>query len=83
MRHTCLVVILEHQGNHDYVKLADKRNVENSETIRQNVQADRERQLQRFVGTKLTYNAEMSPSEVREFCVVGLSAEKLLEAAMQ
>src|SRR5256885_582796 len=50
----------------DYEKLADKRNVENSETVRKRVQAARERQLQRFKGTKLTCNAEMGPSEVRE-----------------
>ncbi len=67
----------------DYEKLADKRNVENSETIRKRVQAARERQLQRFKGTKLTCNAEMGPSEVREFCGVEPSAEKLLTAAMQ
>ena len=36
----------------DYEKLADKRQVENSETIRKRVQAARERQLQRFKGTK-------------------------------
>ena len=67
----------------DYEKLADKRHVENSETIRRRVQAARERQLQRFKGTKLTCNAEMGPSEVRECCNVEPSAEKLLKAAMQ
>src|SRR2546425_2592353 len=67
----------------DYEKLADKRNVENSETIRQRVQAARERQLQRLKGTKLTCNAEMGPAEVRECCGVEPSAEKLLKAAMQ
>ncbi len=67
----------------DYEKLADKRNVENSETVRKRVQAARDRQLQRFKGTKLTCNAEMGPSEVREFCGVEPSAEKLLKAAMQ
>ena len=67
----------------DYEKLADKRQVENSQTIRARVQAARERQLQRFAGTKLTCNAEMGPSEVRDFCSVEPSAEKLLKAAMQ
>src|SRR5229473_2521819 len=65
----------------DYEKLADKRNVENSETVRKRVQAARERQLQRFKGTKLKCNAEMGPSEVREFCGVEPSAEKLLKLA--
>ena len=67
----------------DYEKLADKRNVENSETVRKRVQAARERQLQRFRGTKLTCNAEMGPSEVREFCSVEASTEKLLKAVKQ
>ncbi len=67
----------------DYEKLADKRKVEDSATIRARVQAARERQLLRFTGTKLTCNAEMGPAEVRDFCQVDSSAEKLLKAAMQ
>src|SRR5438477_2163346 len=67
----------------DYEKLADKRNAENSITIRTRVQAARERQLQRFTGTKLTCNAEMGPSEVRDFCKTDASGERLLKAAMQ
>jgi magnesium chelatase family protein len=67
----------------DYEKLADKRNVEDSATVRQRVQAARERQLQRFNGTRLTCNAEMGPAEVRDFCNVEPAAEKLLKAAMQ
>ncbi len=62
---------------------ADKRQIENSATIRTRVQAARERQFQRFTGTKLTCNAEMGPSKVRDFCNVEPSAEKLLKAAMQ
>src|SRR2546425_10709532 len=67
----------------DYEKLADKRQIENSATIRTRVQAARERQLQRFTGTKLTCNAEMGPAEVRDFCQPDASGEKLLKAAVQ
>ncbi|HZU70654.1 MAG TPA: YifB family Mg chelatase-like AAA ATPase [Ktedonobacteraceae bacterium] len=67
----------------DYEKLADKRQVETSEMIRQRVQAARERQLERFKGTKLTCNAEMGPTEVRDFCQTDASGEKLLKAAVQ
>lgn len=67
----------------DYEKLADKRQVENSETIRKRVQAARERQLARFKGTNLTCNAEMGPTEVRDFCQTDASGEKLLKAAVQ
>ncbi len=67
----------------DYEKLADKRNVEKSETIRQRVQAARTRQLERFKGTSTTCNTEMGPTEVRDFCQTDPSGEKLLKAAMQ
>ena len=67
----------------DYEKLADKRQVENSETIRRRVQAARERQLERFKGTKYSCNSEMGPKEVREFCQTDASGEKLLKAAVQ
>ena len=67
----------------DYEKLADKRQAETSAVIRARVQAARTRQLQRLAGTKLTCNAEMGPAEVRNFCTVEPSAEKLLKAAMQ
>jgi magnesium chelatase family protein len=61
---------------------ADKRQVEDSKTIRARVQAARERQLERFKGTKMTCNAEMGPTEVREFCQTDASGEKLLKAAV-
>ncbi len=65
----------------DYEKLADKRQAETSATIRARVQAARERQLERFKGSKLTCNAEMGPNEVRAFCQTDPSGEKLLKAA--
>lgn len=64
----------------DYEKLADRRSVESSNITHARVQAARERQLQRFAGTRLTCNAEIGPSE---FCAVDPAAEKLLKAAMQ
>jgi magnesium chelatase family protein len=67
----------------DYEKLADKRQMETSATIRARVQAARERQLQRFAGTKFTCNAEMGPAEVLDCCDVEPAAENLLKAAMQ
>ncbi len=67
----------------DYAKLADKRQVETSAAIRSRVQAARDRQLQRFAGTKLTCNAEMGPNAVHDFCSVEPAAESLLKAAIQ
>jgi len=67
----------------DYQRLTNRRQVENSETIRKRVQSARERQLERFRGTKLMCNAEMGPQEVREFCLADAACEKLLKAATQ
>ena len=67
----------------DYEKLADKRNVEDSKTIRARVQAARDCHLECFAGTKLTCNAEMGPTEVRQYCQTAASGEKLLKATVQ
>jgi magnesium chelatase family protein len=66
-----------------YEKLADKRQVEGSASIRRRVQAARERQLERFGEQPLTCNAEMGPAEVHACCEVEAQAERLLQAAMQ
>jgi magnesium chelatase family protein len=67
----------------DYEKLADDRLGEKSERVQARIVAARARQLERFRGTKLAGNAEMTPSEVREFCQVEESAQSLLKAAMK
>jgi len=67
----------------DYEKLADERLGEKSERVQARVVAARARQLERFSGTKLAGNAEMTPSEVRDFCQVEESAQSLLKAAMK
>ncbi len=67
----------------DYEKLADERLGEKSEKVQARVIAARSLQQQRFDGTSLTCNAEMTPTEVREFCQVEESAQSLLKAAMK
>ena len=53
----------------DYEKLTDKRMGEASHTVRERVEAARERQRKRFTGLKeITCNADMHPAEVRKFC---------------
>ncbi|MDI6815247.1 MAG: YifB family Mg chelatase-like AAA ATPase, partial [Dehalococcoidales bacterium] len=54
----------------DYEKLADDRLGEKSEKVQSRVKAARATQRKRFQGTKLACNAEMMPTEVREFCQV-------------
>jgi magnesium chelatase family protein len=67
----------------DYEKLTDNRRGETSERVQARVTAARKRQLERFKGTRLTSNAEMTPAEIRELCKVEDSAQSLLQAAMK
>jgi magnesium chelatase family protein len=67
----------------DYEKLADDRLGESSEKIQQRVKDARSIQHQRFNGTILACNAEMTPTEVREFCQTEESAQSLLKTAMK
>lgn len=67
----------------DYEKLTDDRLGEPSAKVQVRVTAARARQLERFKGTRLTSNAEMTPAEIRELCHVEDAAQSLLQAAMK
>lgn len=67
----------------EYEKLTDERLGEKSATIQSRIVAARSRQLERFTGTRLTCNNEMTPKEVREFCQLEEQAGSLLKAAMK
>jgi magnesium chelatase family protein len=67
----------------EYEKLAGDTPLESSESIRARVEAARERQRKRFVGTSLACNAEMGPGEVREYCPLDDAGRGLLRSAMQ
>jgi magnesium chelatase family protein len=67
----------------DYEKLSDDRLGEKSEKVQARVTATRKRQQERFKGTRLSCNADMTAAEVREFCQVEESAQSLLKAAMK
>ena len=67
----------------DYEKLTDDRLGEKSDKVQARVKDARSLQQRRFQGTKLTCNAEMTPTEVREFCQAEESAQSLLKAAMK
>jgi magnesium chelatase family protein len=66
----------------EYEKLSDERVAEASAAVRKRVEAARSLQRQRFAGTGLTCNAEMGPSQVRDFCRVEGAASALIKAAM-
>jgi magnesium chelatase family protein len=67
----------------EYEKLTDKRLGEPSDKVQSRVTSARATQLERLNGTKLVCNAEMMPTEVREFCQTEESAQSLLKAAMK
>ena len=67
----------------EYEKLVDLKLGETSEQVRDRIERARSIQMERFRGTRLTCNAEMSPVEVRGFCQVDEDAQGLLRAAMK
>lgn len=67
----------------DYEKLAADSLAENSEKVMERVKQARQIQQQRFQGSKLTSNAEMTPVEVKKFCQVETQAQNLLRTAMK
>jgi magnesium chelatase family protein len=67
----------------DYEKLADDRLGEASEKVQKRVETARLKQRQRFEGSPMAGNAEMTPTEVREYCQTEAAAQSLLKAAMK
>ncbi len=67
----------------DYEKLSADSLAENSEKVMERVKQARQIQQQRFQGSKLTSNAEMTPVEVKKFCQVETQAQNLLRTAMK
>ena len=66
----------------DFEKLAAKQQGETSEAVRERVEAARERQNDRFAGTDLVCNNDMGPSEVRIYCQLDGTGQRLMKSAM-
>jgi len=64
-----------------YEKLTDRAAGESSATVRERVEAARDRQRARFMGTALLTNADMGPGEVRRMCTLDVAGEQLMRAA--
>ncbi len=58
-----------------------KRINESSATIRKRVMRARKIQEERFAGTDLKFNSEMSPGDIKKFCKLGPKEESYLEDA--
>ncbi len=67
----------------EYEKLSDDTSGESSQKVRERVETGRIVQRQRFNGSKLACNNEMTVVEVKQFCKVEPAAQALLRAAMK
>ena len=66
-----------------YAELASKRTGESSQCIRNRVMEARALQAHRFEGRSSVYcNADMGPTEIREFCALDGGGADLLKGAM-
>ena len=66
----------------NYEKLSDERLGEPSDVVRGRVEAARQKQRQRFEGTKVHNNADMTVADVRKFCQLSDEGRTLIKAAM-
>ncbi len=57
--------------------------LESSEQIRARVMKAREIQQKRFAGTSLQFNTDMGVKEIRKYCSLGRSEEKMMEQAFE
>lgn len=67
----------------DFQKLSSQRQGETSETIRQRVEAARQKQIERFQNTHLVSNADMTPTEIRQYCQLDDPCQQLMKTAMR
>jgi magnesium chelatase family protein len=67
----------------NYEKLSSDRLGEGSSAIRERVIAARQRQIERFSGTRLRCNADMGASEVRQYCALDAAGQSLMKAAVR
>jgi magnesium chelatase family protein len=67
----------------DYEKLTEDKPGESSDKVRARVKASHETQLERFRGTNLKCNADITPKEVKDFCIAEPAAQSLLRTAMK
>ena len=62
---------------------AGAKKAESSADVKARVNAARDIQKQRFSGTNITCNAQMTPAMVGEFCTLDAAGEKLLKGAFE
>lgn len=64
-----------------YIDLNTKEPSENSASIRERVNTARQLQLERYAGTRIRTNSQLTPSLLRRHCALSPDAEALMESA--
>jgi magnesium chelatase family protein len=67
----------------EYQKLRDMHSGETSAVVRVRVEAAREQQRKRFVGTGIASNADRHPAQIRKYCVLDDACHALMKTAMR
>jgi magnesium chelatase family protein len=67
----------------EYQKLSEMRQGESSGTVRERVEAARDRQRTRFTGTDIACNADMRPAQIRKYCALDEASQTLMKTAMR
>ncbi|MBX2984216.1 MAG: YifB family Mg chelatase-like AAA ATPase [Flavobacteriales bacterium] len=66
-----------------FTELASERQTEKSESVRERVVQARKVQEQRYRGTKMHSNAQISTQQLRKYCRVDATGQALLQKAME
>ena len=67
----------------DYTALSSNSNEETSATIKERVNKARKIQQERYKGTGITCNADLTPALLKKFCKLTADAEKYLELSFE
>ncbi|MDQ1098119.1 MULTISPECIES: YifB family Mg chelatase-like AAA ATPase [Chryseobacterium] len=67
----------------EFEQLAERRKGESSENIRQRVLKARATQHERYKDLKISYNAQMGPKEIEQFCELDETSFSLIKTAME
>ncbi len=65
----------------NYADLHDQRKQESSSDIRKRVSVARKMQFERYVDQKIYFNSELTPRNIKKYCMLGGKEQALLEAA--
>ncbi|SES67094.1 magnesium chelatase family protein [Natronincola peptidivorans] len=66
-----------------YADLTNNKSTEGSKEIRKRVEIAREIQLDRYRGTKITFNSQLTPSAIKKHCKLDDQSQQLLRNAFE